>query len=449
MKIKKLLNVGPALLLSLSALLTVSIPMAHAATFTCTWTDASGTDNNFSTATNWSNCNSVAPGAGSDSYNLDFPSSALGFQPVDDIASLSVGTIAFDGTFSNPGNGGYDLTASSPSNVITVDGGITDTTDGPGNTFGTGNEIDVNLTTAGAQTFSAGVNSVLILGDGTLSLNTGASTLTLGNVQVINPITGSGSLIVDDANYPADVSGVDLLASSPSFTGSVAVNTGALFVDDTGSLSSASQVTVASGALLKGGDNATSGGVSSLTVQSGGTVAPGHSPGCITASNATINGTYLAQIGGTNACADYDQLQVSGSVNVTGGTLQTSVINSFAPTAGQTFEIIDNTGGSAVTGTFAGLPEGATFTSGGATFKISYVGGTGNDVTLTVVGASGSSGSGSSGTSGSSGSSAAAPKTPNTGLDAVLANPAAIFAASSVAALTLVLTARRLKPGVR
>ena len=33
---------------------------------------------------------------------------------------------------------------------------------------------------------------------------------------------------------------------------------------------------------------------------------------------------------------------------------------------------------------FAGLPEGALITSGATSYRISYVGGTGNDVTLTV-----------------------------------------------------------------
>src|SRR5262249_20617694 len=38
-----------------------------------------------------------------------------------------------------------------------------------------------------------------------------------------------------------------------------------------------------------------------------------------------------------------------------------------------------------VAGTFAGLPEGATFVAGGQTFQISYTGGDGNDVALTAI----------------------------------------------------------------
>jgi hypothetical protein len=54
---------------------------------------------------------------------------------------------------------------------------------------------------------------------------------------------------------------------------------------------------------------------------------------------------------------------------------------------GSSFEIVNNGSLSATSGAFTGLPEGSTFTvTVGATkmtFKISYKGGTGNDVVLT------------------------------------------------------------------
>ena len=67
-----------------------------------------------------------------------------------------------------------------------------------------------------------------------------------------------------------------------------------------------------------------------------------------------------------------------------GATLSASLINSFAPTVGS-FTIINNDGVDAVSGTFAGLAEGATFAIGSQNYRISYVGGTGNDVTLSVT----------------------------------------------------------------
>ncbi|HEY4964676.1 MAG TPA: hypothetical protein VIH90_08370 [Candidatus Saccharimonadales bacterium] len=135
------------------------------------------------------------------------------------------------------------------------------------------------------------------------------------------------------------------------------------------------------------------GTVGNLWVAQGGIVAPGHSPGCLTTSgNLGVGGTYQAEIGGTTACSGYDQLDVTGTVTLDDGNtppnqgiLQLSIVNGFKPTAGQTFEIINNEGSSAVKDTFSGLPEGSEITVSGYVFKISYVGGTGNDVVLTVV----------------------------------------------------------------
>jgi hypothetical protein len=57
----------------------------------------------------------------------------------------------------------------------------------------------------------------------------------------------------------------------------------------------------------------------------------------------------------------------------------------YAPTVGASFLVLDNDGSDPIAGTFAGLPEGKTFAVGGKYLKISYVGGTGNDVVLTAV----------------------------------------------------------------
>src|SRR5256886_13010809 len=83
----------------------------------------------------------------------------------------------------------------------------------------------------------------------------------------------------------------------------------------------------------------------------------------------------------TTLFRSYDQINVAGTVNLSGATL--SGVVGFAPAAGTTFTIINNDGSDAVTGTFSGLAEGATVNLSGQVFTISYVGGTGNDVVLT------------------------------------------------------------------
>ncbi|MEP7149893.1 MAG: Calx-beta domain-containing protein, partial [Acidobacteriota bacterium] len=71
-----------------------------------------------------------------------------------------------------------------------------------------------------------------------------------------------------------------------------------------------------------------------------------------------------------------------------GGTLAAPVaFGGFVPAVGQTFVIINNDLSDAVSGTFAGLAEGAlipSFLGGTRPAQISYIGGSGNDVVLTV-----------------------------------------------------------------
>ncbi len=141
-------------------------------------------------------------------------------------------------------------------------------------------------------------------------------------------------------------------------------------------------VTVQSGGTLQG-----TGSIApncTLIVEPGGVVAPGHSPGCLASGNLVLSGTLQAEIAGTAPCTGYDQLQVTGTVNLTNATLTPSLLNGFVPKAGDSFTLIQNDATDSITNTFQNLPEGSTLTVGTSVFKISYVGGDGNDVTLTA-----------------------------------------------------------------
>lgn len=174
-------------------------------------------------------------------------------------------------------------------------------------------------------------------------------------------------------------------------------------------------------AYLKG-----AGTVGALTVLSGGFLSPGNSPGCLNSGTLTLAGTYEVEIQGVTACTGYDQTNVTGVVDVTGGTLNLAT-TSFVPTGGQKFVIINNDSNDAVTGTFTGLAEGATTVDGGVTYTISYVGGDGNDVELTVTAVN----------------AAAIPGAPNTGFALLTSNPLATLIGSLLAAAGLGLLARR------
>src|SRR5262249_27358695 len=92
--------------------------------------------------------------------------------------------------------------------------------------------------------------------------------------------------------------------------------------------------------------------------------------------------TFNVELNGTGA-GQFDQLSVIGSVTLGNAALSVSV--GFSPSAGGVFTIINNDSNHPVIGTFAGFRQGAVLTAGGRNFLISYIGGDGNDVTLTDV----------------------------------------------------------------
>lgn len=78
-----------------------------------------------------------------------------------------------------------------------------------------------------------------------------------------------------------------------------------------------------------------------------------------------------------------DVVAVNGSVTLSGRFFPMLRVGALA--IGQTFTVIDNKGLDAVHGTFKDLPEGSTIHLGPYDMMISYQGGTGNDVVLTVT----------------------------------------------------------------
>lgn len=189
-----------------------------------------------------------------------------------------------------------------------------------------------------------------------------------------------------------------------------------------------SGITVQPAGTLKGTGTLTD----SLNVNDGGHVAPGNSPGCLTVGTLTLSGEYQFELGGADPCTGYDQIKVTDTtsakstiLDATTAVLTTSRFNDYTPKQGQVFTIIDNQGPNPVDGTFKDLAEGATFEQNGVVFKISYIGGTGNDVTITVQNV---------------------PTAPDTGFALVAANPIVGLSLMAAAAGALMIMARRFRP---
>ena len=183
-----------------------------------------------------------------------------------------------------------------------------------------------------------------------------------------------------------------------------------------------------------------SGKVAGLEVQRGGTVAPGESPGCIESDgDLTLNGTYEFEIDNNTVCTGYDQLDVTGAVDVTGATLELSLLDGYGFDEGDEFILINNDASDDVTGEFAGLAEGAEIVVDGNTFVLSYEGGDGNDVSVLAASVS----SENAGSAEAQAEAAAAPDAPDTGVGSLISNPLAPFL-SALLSLGAVVGVRKL-----
>ena len=209
-----------------------------------------------------------------------------------------------------------------------------------------------------------------LTGAGNTNLGSGGGgTLTLSNPSgtYSGAITGIGTLIV--AGGPWTMTGVS------TWSGSMSHNGGTLTLNG-GSITTAN-VNQSNGTLTLSG--ATIGGAVTIN---GGTIAPfmaANGTGTLTLAGSS---TFLETISGS-AAGQFGRINVTGAVNLGGATFSLAASGTPYP-AGTTFTIIDNDAADAITGTFAGLAEGATVTSGGQSFAISYAGGSGNDVVLTA-----------------------------------------------------------------
>ena len=166
-----------------------------------------------------------------------------------------------------------------------------------------------------------------------------------------------------------------------------------------------------------------------------GVVSPGNnSPGKIAASEtfAMANaGVYKAEILDKD---HYDQIVLEATLSYgleSDSRLDLTYLEGGVIKKGDTFTIIDNKTTYPMSGTFKDLPEGAEITVGGATFKISYVGGDGNDVVLTAL------------NDWNVPKASKAPKVPNTGGEKLAVNLIGAIAGVASAAALLIVAKRK------
>jgi len=137
-----------------------------------------------------------------------------------------------------------------------------------------------------------------------------------------------------------------------------------------------------------GGTLAATGQVNRVVINTGGTLAPGLFSGV---GPLSVNGglslapgaNLMVDLQGVDPLMDFDTITVTGGVNLSNANLHVAL--GYEAVLDSQYQILNNNGASPIVSTFAGLSEGTTFGTTNGTFQITYVGGDGNDIVLTLA----------------------------------------------------------------
>jgi T5SS/PEP-CTERM-associated repeat protein len=272
------------------------------------------------------------------------------------------GTATVTGTNSSWNSGPLDLGAGGFGTLNVSDGGsVTASGAFHVGTPGTGS---VSVTSGGIlSTTNAQIGSGNSIGSGVVTIAGVGSTWNNGN-------SGGLPLVIGGSNGPGTISVSDGGRFTNAIPGVVHILQGSASVDGAGSswnvfytLVSA-RMTVSNGGTVYGtvsvvGTLKGNGNIAGY-VDSQGVVAPGDSLGALHIINIGAPNDYVQQasgslqieLGGTTPGSEYDQLLVAGNIKLN-GTLEVSLVSSFSPAFGNSFNILDWDG--TLTGQYANV----------------------------------------------------------------------------------------------
>jgi autotransporter-associated beta strand protein len=258
---------------------------------------------------------------------------------------------------------------------------------------------------AGTLTFSGTMSTV-----GFLNLQSGTSKLGASErfSSTLDLIVNTGAVFdlnaFSETLGPVELFGGSIVNSTGSSTqflagtsydvrsGAVSARLGgsaALTKTTSGTVTLSGANTFTGGSTVQAGTLDLAGSLNSSLIVDGGTVTFGATTGIRTvAGSLTVNsaGSVRFRLNGTTAGTQYDQLRLTSATSSVALAGMLDLVAAPGLVAGSSFRIIDNTGTSlAVSGTFSGLPEGAEFYEDAQWWRISYTGGSGNDVVLTRI----------------------------------------------------------------
>ena len=343
---------------------------------------------------------SDAPTAGNGIFNnLGSPSNTVG----GGFVVIHFGT-AGDATFINDGataSGGiagetlFQDTGDAGNAILIANGGV-----------GGGDGGSIQFATAS----TGGTARVEVFGNGNLDISGhNAPGLTTGSIQGTGAVfLGANELTVGTNNLGTTFSGLIqdggssggmggsltkvgtgklTLTKSNTYTGSTTITKGTLLVTNrSGSATGTGPVQVNAGTL--GGTGRISGAATIGTATTAATLAPGNGArlGALTLLNTlTFNSRATCKVNLNSNTATGAQVVATGVTINSGALVSISDLGTTRLPSGTVFTIISNTATTAIAGTFSNLADGSTLIVGSNTYHVSYEGGDGNDLTLTVV----------------------------------------------------------------
>lgn len=399
MRLKKLVDIGSAAVLSLSSMLIINLPTVHAAgTVTWTGTDctAGSPDCTWSDTNNWSG--GVVPGNGDDVV-IDTSVNQGSAINTNTISSLAINSLTFiNNTPSNPNytldlgsgltiNSAITQASSSTTTIPVIEGNIAL----GGDVLVTGNYI-MDFTDTSPST-SAAIN----LNGFMLTFSDTGNTTGAPIVSISIPITGSGGVVYNAPQTDFQMSGAS------NYNGTTDV--------------------IATALPVRLGASQTGVGIfgnSTVTIESGGSASFNSD------SSATVNNAIT--VAGTTSGSPITSLTFGCNLSCTGVTISAPNITLNGDTRFSNTDagVAVNLAGITANGHCVEYLEAAgasgTFQNGPTACQVNTTGG------------------------GSSSDGGSAPGTPDTGLAAIIAHPVQTLLITSVMAIALLAIALRLKP---
>ncbi len=251
---------------------------------------------------------------------------------------------------------------------------------------------------------SGGTARVELFGNGSLDISVAGAAVTIGSLE------GNGSVLLGrrklsagtntlSTNFSGTIEGAGgsftklgtgtfVLSGASTYTGATTVSEGVLQVSNkTGSATGTGAVNVTAGTM--GGKGIIAGRVT-VGIGSGTGAILQPSVGVSQTVQLAIQSALTFKADSTYTCKLSTQKRRADQVIANGVTIESGAQFNFTALAnkrlpsGTVFTLLSNTSATPISGTFANLPDGSTLTAGRNKLLVSYTGGDGNDLTLTV-----------------------------------------------------------------